>query len=101
MEKISFPSENRNGILWDSIPLYSCPTSLSPCVHKAYFQVTVNVTVRLPRTRKHRVTAPAHAGDLERTGTPTFISWFWVQPTYGVQIGYNSEAKEEEQEKNT
>lgn len=72
--KDSFPLENRNDILWDSIPLYSCQQACHHVVHKAYFQVTVNVTVRLPRTRKHRVTAPAHVGDLDRTGTPTFIS---------------------------
>lgn len=66
--KHSSSLENRNGILWDSISVRSCPTSLSPCsAHTAYFQVTVNVMMRLPRTRKHRVTAPAREGDLERT----------------------------------
>lgn len=68
------------------------------CTHKAYFQASVDVMMRLPRTRRHRVTAPAHSGDLERTGTPTFISWFWVQLTYGVQTCCNHEAKEEEEE---
>ena len=75
------------------------PVTMS-CTHKAYFQAYVDFTMRLPRTRRHHVTAPAHLGDLERTGTPTFISWFWVQLTYGVQTGCNHEAKEEE-EKNT
>lgn len=31
----------------------------------------------------------------------TYISWFWVQFTYGVKIGSNSKAKEKKQEKVT
>lgn len=83
-----------------ALPSTAAQQAYHQIVHThSVFPSDLNVTMRLPRTRKHRVTAPAHEDDLERTETLIYVSWFWVQLTYGVQMDSNSEAKEEEQEK--
>lgn len=83
-----------------ALPSTAAQQACHQIVHTySVFPSDLNVTMRLPRTRKHCVAAPAHEDDLERTETLIFVSWFWVQLTYGVQIDCNSEAKEEEQEK--